>query len=137
MKMRLLGIASVLALSASLLAHHSMGMYDSSKFVVVEGTIARVEWRNPHAVVHLNAIGPDGKESVQRVEIAGPNSLQNRGFAPTLLVVGERIAMQTWLPKVGSGVPNGRNIILADGRQFDVSDNWGEKFGIDRVDPRR
>ena len=48
-------------LSAPAVAHHSMSMFDMSKVEVIEGTIARLEWTNPHMYLTVETKGPDGK----------------------------------------------------------------------------
>ena len=43
------------------LAHHSvLGQFDLSKTVTLKGTIARVDWINPHPYVHLNVTAANG-----------------------------------------------------------------------------
>jgi len=46
-----LAAASLLALPAA--AHHSPAMFDLSKDVFLEGTIADFSWRNPHVYIEL------------------------------------------------------------------------------------
>jgi hypothetical protein len=37
-----------------------LGQFDLSKTVTLKGTIAKVDWINPHPYVHLNVTAPDG-----------------------------------------------------------------------------
>jgi hypothetical protein len=34
--------------TSQILAHHSMGIDDQTRVVTLKGTIARIEWGNPH-----------------------------------------------------------------------------------------
>ena len=43
-----------LALAPATLAHHSQSEYDSRKKVEVEGTVSKVEWKSPHAWIHVD-----------------------------------------------------------------------------------
>jgi hypothetical protein len=51
---------TVLATTAD--AHHSvLGQFDVSKVVTLTGTIAKVDWINPHAYVYLDVKATDGR----------------------------------------------------------------------------
>ena len=46
---------------SAVLAHHSvLGQFDLSKSVTLKGTIAKVDWINPHPYVHLDVREPNG-----------------------------------------------------------------------------
>jgi len=56
----LLLTASLLS-SAPVSAHHSFAAeFDGTKPVILKGTVTKVEWRNPHIWVYLDARNPDG-----------------------------------------------------------------------------
>ncbi|HET8695894.1 MAG TPA: DUF6152 family protein [Gammaproteobacteria bacterium] len=61
-------IAPLVAVTALLCtparAHHSMAMYDMSKVEVIEGTIAKLDWMNPHMYLTVETKGPDGKPAL-------------------------------------------------------------------------
>ena len=130
MKSRFLAIAAVvigISISAlPTLAHHSMAMYDTSTLVTIKGTVAKIDWMNPHVWIHLNEKAEGGRIVSRRIQIAAPGGLIKRSFDKSLLNIGDTVTAEAWLPKdpkVGDW-PNGRNLILADGRRFDVGDNW-------------
>ena len=57
-------IAVFLAAASTLDAHHSvLGQFDVAKSVTLKGTIAKVDWINPHSYVHLNVTAPNGSVS--------------------------------------------------------------------------
>jgi Family of unknown function (DUF6152) len=62
---RLQAPAPILALAALLCApaaaHHSMSMFDSSQEILIEGTVSRLDWVNPHMYLIVETKGPDGK----------------------------------------------------------------------------
>ncbi len=54
-------LAAVLALAPAVRAHHSIvGQFDVSKTITLTGTVAKVDWINPHPYVHLDVNGPKG-----------------------------------------------------------------------------
>ena len=128
-RIRMLAIAAtvVIALKASPLpAHHSLGVYDQTKLVTIKGTVAQILWRNPHTWVVLNISNTDGTMATQQVEIAGPSRLLQTGFSQSSLNIGDSVTFEVWFPldpRYSNG-PAGRTVTLADGRKFDVADNW-------------
>jgi hypothetical protein len=125
------GTALVLAATAvSLRAHHSVaGSYDVSTLVPMSGIITRIEWRNPHVLIHITMRNNAGETLAGRIEIAAPGGLERRGVAQGHFKVGDQVNFQVWLPKAGPQfkgmAPSGRTVTVPDGRQFDVGDNWG------------
>ncbi|HEX5048471.1 MAG TPA: DUF6152 family protein [Gammaproteobacteria bacterium] len=57
-------VAATALLCTPARAHHSMAMYDMSKVEVIEGTIAKLDWMNPHMYLTVETKGPDGKPAL-------------------------------------------------------------------------
>ena len=71
----------VVAAGAPLAAHHSFAAeFDGSKPVTLKGTVSKMEWTNPHAWLHVDVKGPDGKVVSWMVEGGAPNALLRRGW---------------------------------------------------------
>ncbi len=48
--------------AAPVLAHHAFAAeFDAKKPVQLKGTVSRMEWINPHAWIHVDVKGSDGK----------------------------------------------------------------------------
>src|ERR1051326_9558093 len=43
-------------------AHHSQSLFDTTKEIVVEGTVARFDWKNPHMYLIVETKGPNGEK---------------------------------------------------------------------------
>lgn len=115
-----------------LLAHHSVrGSHDSGKVVTITGTIARVDWTNPHVSIMLSVTKANGDVVTERVEIAAPGRLTKTGLNSNLLKFGDLVTIDVWLsknaPRFVGGAPNGRLLVLPDGRRFDVGDVWPDQ----------
>ena len=95
MKYRL-SLLSALTVSCILLvpavwAHHSQSEYDSRKKVEVEGTVSKVEWKSPHAWIHVDVTGDKGEKMTWHFELPSPNTLMRRGWTRDSLKIGDRI----------------------------------------------
>src|SRR3954471_12045492 len=73
----LAGLTVTAFLGAPALAHHSQAMFDTSKEILIKGTVARFEWKNPHMYLFVETVGEDGKKQV----------IQGEGLAITQALV--------------------------------------------------
>jgi hypothetical protein len=72
------GVLSVLLLAGSVQAHHNMSaIFDFNNRVTMNGTLARVDWRNPH--VELTVDTSDGqRQQPWRIEGPSPGFFRDR-----------------------------------------------------------
>jgi uncharacterized protein DUF6152 len=100
-------------------AHHSFAAeFDIKKPVRLEGTVTRMEWINPHAWIHIDVKGPDGKITSWMVEGGTPNILLRRGFTKQSLEKGAVVIVEGYQAKNGENRANGSNITFADGKRL-------------------
>jgi hypothetical protein len=111
-------VLSVLA-SAPLSAHHAFSAeFDAKKPVKLTGTVTKMEWINPHAWIHIDVKGPDGKVEKWMIEGGTPNTLFRRGFTKNSVLPGTVIVVDGYQAKDGSQKANGRDLTLSDGRKL-------------------
>ncbi len=95
MRMKLcLTVAGVALLLAALpvAAHHAFAAeFDSTQPVKVKGTIAKMEWSNPHAWLYVDVKEPDGKVVNWRFELGAPNALIRLGWKTDSVPVGVEV----------------------------------------------
>jgi hypothetical protein len=107
-----------LLLAVPALAHHSLtAEFDLDRTVTIHGTIARVEWMNPHGWLYVDMPSEKGSER-WAFELGAPNELVRRGWSRTDLKVGDEIKIEGILAKKLARTANARSITLADGKQI-------------------
>jgi hypothetical protein len=95
---RTLLIAIALGIAPAARAHHSYAMFDGARTATVKGTVARLEWTNPHVFVWVyvpNAARDNGFD-LYAFENGSPNVLARMGWSKTTLAVGEEITIEYW-----------------------------------------
>ncbi len=100
-------------------AHHSVAlMYDMSSEITVVGSIVELEWRNPHAWLHLEVDNDDGEPEIWKVEFGSANSLYRRGWRPANLPIGSIVTVHGLPARDGSRSVDGEEVILEDGTRL-------------------
>ena len=72
---RVLWVGSLLAVTASVSAHHGGAAYDGSETVEVVGKVSRFEFVNPHVLIYANVTDRDGNTVEWSGELTSPNRL--------------------------------------------------------------
>jgi len=122
-----LGAAALLGAAAPVWAHHAFAAeFDGDKKVKLTGTVTKMEWINPHAWIHIDVKGDDGKVTSWMVEAAAPNALLRRGWTKASLPAGTTIVVEGYQAKDGSNRANGSLITFTDGRKLFVGSSKGD-----------
>jgi Family of unknown function (DUF6152) len=102
-------------------AHHAFAAeFDANRPVQVQGTIAKVEWTNPHVWFHIDVKNPNGEVERWMFEGGGPGSLVRRGFTKDYLKIGTEMVVQGYLAKGVARRANARVMTYTDGRTLFV-----------------
>lgn len=90
----LVATAAVLLGSFTAYAHHSFaGTYDLKKQIKIEGTLIRIQWRNPHSFVHVKAPDQTGAMQEWSIEWSGLPQLVRSGVAANTISVGDPVVI--------------------------------------------
>jgi len=146
----LLGALSLLLVaSVPVVAHHAFGAeFDRDAPILIQGTVTRLEWVNPHTWIHIDAslvvkasdsIHPDAGTEVWAVEGGTPNTLLRRGLRRDCLAPGTEVIVDGYQTKDHSiKRANGRDITFTDGAKiFLGSSGTGAPYEADLVQARQ
>lgn len=100
------GAAFALIAATSASAHHSFSMFDQERKVRIEGTVAEVQWVNPHVWVAVDVTDDAGEVTRWNVEFTSRVHLTRQGFHEDTVNPGEHVAME--LSPYRDGRPGGR-----------------------------
>ena len=100
-------------------AHHAFAAeFDAKKPIKLQGTVAKMEWINPHTWIHIDVKRPNGKVERWMIEGGPPNALYRRGFTRDSLPIGIEIVVEGFQARNGQAVANASNITFTDGRRL-------------------
>jgi len=113
--------ASLLMSNSS--AHHAFSAeFDPEQPVTLQGRVSKVQWINPHAWIHMDAVDAEGNVQAWMVEGGTPNSLMRAGLSRKSLPVGTEIVVRGYQSKDKRCRPackaNGRDLTFTDGRKL-------------------
>jgi hypothetical protein len=119
MQLALLTGAALVVLAASAYAHHPFAAeYDWTKPVTITGTVSKIEWTNPHAVLYVDGKDENGQMKHWTLEMGNPGALVRAGWNRTTLKMGDQITVDAWLSKTKNDRANVKSVRLSDGREL-------------------
>jgi hypothetical protein len=116
-RIALAALLLVAAAAGRVTAHHSFAAtFDASKAIRVTGTLAKVEWTNPHIYFYVDVKDDTGAVVRWACESAAPGALSRRGFKRSLLKLGETLVVDGYRARNGANLMDARRVTLADGQ---------------------
>ena len=110
---------ALLSAAAPVTGHHAFAAeFDANKPIKLRGTVAKMEWINPHTWIHIDVKKPNGSVERWMIEGGPPNALFRRGFTRDSLPVGIEIVVEGFQARDGSMKGNGRDLTFADGKKL-------------------
>ena len=107
----------LLAAALPLLAHHSFAAeYDGNAKLTLKGTIAKIDWMNPHIWIYIDAKDETGKVTRWQCEGGPPNSLTRNGWTKDAVKTGDEVTIEGFRAKDGTNTCNSRSMKMPDGR---------------------
>src|SRR6476469_4155124 len=75
-------------------AHHSRAVFDTKQEVVIEGTVTKLDWRNPHIYFTVETQGPRGEPLLQEIEATSVSEAQALGLRQDVIAAGARVVIR-------------------------------------------
>jgi len=122
MKPLLLALSAAVLLAAPLAAHHSFAAeYDGMQPVTVSGTVAKIEWTNPHIHFFVDVKSDDGVVKQWKFEGYPPNMLVRQGWKRDVtLKVGDTVTVFGWRARFDPNLGAAREVTFADGHKLNA-----------------
>ena len=108
-------LASVLGVIQPARAHHSFAAeFDAGKLLKATGTVARIEWSNPHVLIWVDLADDACTVAAWRLELGSPSVLASAGWTRYSLKAGDRVTVEGPRARDGSHRARAAVIVLAD-----------------------
>src|SRR4051812_20132456 len=78
---------------ATLSAHHSATMFDSTRVKEISGTVKEFQWKNPHVWIQLDVQNGAAREEWS-IEGGSPNALSRNGWRPSPFAPGAAVSIK-------------------------------------------
>ncbi len=116
MKLVSLGWVCVTGLlaAAPAAAHHAFAAeFDINRPVKLSGTVTRIEWKNPPALLFIEAKVDNGSTQSWAIELVGINDLLRLGWGRDKVKAGDVIAVDGFGARNGTNTANAASVTLA------------------------
>ena len=88
--------------------------FSMDKPITLRGTLAKMDWVNPHGWIYIDAKGPDGKVENWKFETGSPFRMEKRGLKKTDFKVGSEVILSGFAAKDGKRSAAGITITFPD-----------------------
>jgi hypothetical protein len=100
-------------------AHHSYAMFDLRETATVEGTVAKLEWKNPHTFVWIYVKNRDDNGyTLWGFENGPPGLLERGGWTRDSLKAGEKVTVQYFPLRDGGAGGHFVRAVHSDGSEL-------------------
>jgi hypothetical protein len=76
------------------LSHHSNAIFNLESVVVLQGTVSRFDWRNPHVYIHVATTNDDGRKLEWLIETDATPILTRNGWSAKSLTPGDTVTVR-------------------------------------------
>jgi Family of unknown function (DUF6152) len=117
-----------LLFTGTLFAHHSpSAVFDMTKPFVLKGTLAKVDWVNPHINIFIDAAGADGSTEAWKFESNPPSWFRHVGLgrADFAKFIGQTVTAGGMRARDGSNYGYMRKFTFPDGSSIELDNGGG------------
>jgi hypothetical protein len=122
MKHLVLGVSLAVSCGAALSAHHSFAAeYDGNQPVTVTGTVAKIDWTNPHIHLYLDVKDAAGAVTQWKFEGYPPNMLVRQGWKRDVtLKPGDLVTVTGWRARNDATLGAARDVTFQNGDKLNA-----------------
>ena len=105
MRIKLLLVVGIglLAAAAPVLAHHALAaVYDTRQSIMLNGTVTKITWDNPHVHLYLQAMDKGAPDAGWEFEMGSPNLLMLNGWKIDTFRRGDHVVVTAYPARNGS-----------------------------------
>ncbi|HVS24432.1 MAG TPA: DUF6152 family protein [Gammaproteobacteria bacterium] len=107
-------------------AHHSRALYDMTTEVVFDGTVAKLEWRNPHISMTVETKGADGTQTLHEIEVMSVSEARALGLRREAITEGSHVVVRAHPGRSGPAARAvGLDVTTSDGTRLPLNTDAG------------
>src|ERR1700704_571860 len=129
MKTRFLGVfvaaVGLIGLSVPLAAHHGAASFDTTRELMLKGSVTEWIWANPHCFLKFDAKDDTGTVRNWAVEVSNPTDMTRLGWARTSFKGGDEVTVTLQPVKRGAPIGRLRSVILPNGQTLSTGGGRG------------
>src|SRR6266850_8533513 len=110
--------AGLLLFSHTALPHHGANLYDTTKAVVLKGTVTKFVWGNPHNQIFFDVTDEKGEVAHWVASTEPPLVMLERGWTVKALNPGDQVTAYVYAAKNGAPVGNLQKVVLPNGKEL-------------------
>ena len=118
----ILAVCGLLVAAVPVAAHHALAaQYDMDKPIEIKGTLKKMEFINPHSMLHLDVKGPDGAVTTWVFQTTNAGTLRSRGLArsgPGSLEPGATYTVKGFAARNGNPMGFLRVLVFPDTKEL-------------------
>jgi Family of unknown function (DUF6152) len=115
----ILAVCGVLMAAVPVAAHHALvAQYDMDKPIEITGTLNKMEFINPHSMLHLDVKNPNGSMTTWVFQTTNAGSLRSRGLARTDLRQGATYTVKGFAARNGNPMGFLRVLVFPDKKEM-------------------
>jgi len=115
----ILAVCGLLMAAVPVAAHHALvAQYDMDKPIEITGTLNKMEFINPHSMLHLDVKNPNGTVTTWVFQTTNAGSLRSRGLARNAMVTGATYTVKGFAARNGNPMGFLRVLIFPDHKEM-------------------
>jgi hypothetical protein len=102
--------------------HHSRALYDMTTEVIFDGTVAKLEWKNPHISMTVETKGTDGTPVLHEIEVMSVSEARTLGLRRDAIAEGSHVIVRAHPGRSGPAARAvGLDVTTSDGTRLPLN----------------